>query len=253
MNKGKYRKSVKYYLNLLNNNKKNVPLYKIYNNLGVAYQNLGQYKKSIDILNKGLNKELIAEKIYYNLANNYFYLNDYRNANKFYKKALSIDEEYLEAQIGLANSYVYLEMFDQAEKAYKKSWKMGMFDYSCYALNLSFDLQYRDSHFKKEPKIKKKLAEDKNNPILLFKMGEIYFFQGLFKKSIKYYKRAYKLDKKNCDYSYFVANTFALMGKFKQSSEYYKISSKYEEAQYQWDILELSKLMKKLEQRKIYY
>ena len=65
---------------------------KLYNYLGLAYYQLGQYEKSIEAFARGLktsgtNKKLLS----YNQGNSYFAIKDYKNAINSYSLSITAD------------------------------------------------------------------------------------------------------------------------------------------------------------------
>lgn len=93
----------------------------LYNYLGIAYCQMGDYEKSVDAFIKGsavpfANKALL----FYNAANAVFYLEDYRRAEKYYSESIGSDAEYAKSYLNRANTRMKLEKKAEALADYTR-------------------------------------------------------------------------------------------------------------------------------------
>ena len=92
-----------------------------YNFLGLAYYQLGEYEKSVEVFSKGLKVSGTNKKILsYNQGNSYYLLQDFESAVKSYGLTLSADPNYSDAVLNRANSYLMLNDFVRAKSDYEK-------------------------------------------------------------------------------------------------------------------------------------
>ena len=94
---------------------------KLFNYLGLAYFQVGEFEKSIEVFSKGIstagtNKKLLS----YNQGNSYFALKDFENAIKAYSLSLTADPNYKEALLNRANAYTMNANYDLAVADYEK-------------------------------------------------------------------------------------------------------------------------------------
>lgn len=136
----------------------------IYNNLGVAYTNLGKYKEACSILTQGValdngfiearNNLGVALRLmgkpqeaieslesaikmhpeyveaYCNLGRTYADLNRHERAIECYSKAAALDPRYFGAFVFMGASYVSMGLREEAEKAYKQALAVRPGDFS---------------------------------------------------------------------------------------------------------------------------
>jgi tetratricopeptide (TPR) repeat protein len=92
---------------------------KIYLYLGIVYEQIGDTKKSIQILKRGLNvSEGYKDLFYYNLGNNHFRQQEFTVAEQMYSNALQINGALEVAYLNRANSRLELEEFQDARQDY---------------------------------------------------------------------------------------------------------------------------------------
>ena len=93
----------------------------LYNYLGIAYCQTGDYEKSIDAFTAGIavpfaNKALL----FFNAGNAAFYLNDFRRAEQYYSSSLEEDTRYAAACLNRANARIKLDKKAEAHDDYVK-------------------------------------------------------------------------------------------------------------------------------------
>ena len=92
-----------------------------YNFLGLSYYQLGNYEKSVEIFEKGLeipktNKKILA----FNQGNSYFAMKNYQEAIKKYSLAFTADSNFTKALLNRANAYLMANEFQSALNDYEK-------------------------------------------------------------------------------------------------------------------------------------
>lgn len=92
-----------------------------YNYLGLSYYQIGDYQKSVEAFNKGLNvtgtnKKLLA----FNQGNSYFAMQNYNAAANSFSLALTADPQYYDALLNRANAYLMGDKLSDSLADYKK-------------------------------------------------------------------------------------------------------------------------------------
>ncbi|WP_055079315.1 tetratricopeptide repeat protein [Lagierella massiliensis] len=152
----------------------------------------GEYKKSVELLNKALRFDNTEEKyieIYLDKAQIYFELENYYNAIKVYNVIIERFGEILQAYYGIGVMYDFLNEFYQAEKYYKKS--------------ISIDENFREGYFF---------------------LADLYDRNGYTKKAICYYKKTIK--KFPTDYMAYnnLGSIYELQKDYEDALKYFKMS-----------------------------
>ncbi len=92
---------------------------KIYNYLGIAYEQIGEYRKAIDTYNRGLSYAGDLKSIFFtNIANNLGLLGDYDSAIDFYTQAMELGYNG-DALRNRAGEYLRKQLYDKALADYK--------------------------------------------------------------------------------------------------------------------------------------
>ena len=140
--------------------KKNPGYVILYNLLGSAYQNIGDYNNAKTNFIEGLKLENNNIAIMNNLAMAHKNLLQYDKAQNLYDKILNLNKNYINAYVNLGNLKRDLNKFDEAIELYKKSLKIN----------------------------------DKN-PIIYYSLSLAYQGLGKFDEAIKYAKKTLELNK----------------------------------------------------------
>jgi tetratricopeptide (TPR) repeat protein len=95
--------------------------WRLYNELGLEYMNIGKTKEAIASYKKALeiNPNLVG--VYYNLGILYHNIGNTEEAIRIYKKALEIDSGYVQAYVNLGNIYYAIGNTEEAARLYKKA------------------------------------------------------------------------------------------------------------------------------------
>jgi len=92
---------------------------RIYNYIGIAYEQLGQWEKAIQVYRRGLNAaETIRDLLYLNLGNNHFRLDQYTLAEEMYSKALEANGQLAAGYLNRAQARLKLESYPSAREDY---------------------------------------------------------------------------------------------------------------------------------------
>lgn len=92
-----------------------------YLNLGMAYDNIGNFDQAENAFNKALKIAPENSELFYKIGNHYEEKNDDDNAIDYYKKAIESNKDYEDAYISLANCYTKREELNLAIETYKKA------------------------------------------------------------------------------------------------------------------------------------
>lgn len=92
---------------------------KIYNYLGIAYEQIGEYKKAIDTYNRGLSYAGDLKSVFFtNIGNNLGLLGDYDSAINYYTQAMEFGYNG-DALRNRAGEYLRKQLYDGALADYK--------------------------------------------------------------------------------------------------------------------------------------
>lgn len=162
-------------------------------NLGIAYKNLGQSTKAIDLYKRAIKLNYKTFAAYNNLANVYLERNEFDLAKKSFEKAIELKPDYAE---GYGNLGVYYQTKGNkvlAKRCYKKAIKFnsGLFD----ALFNFATILVSEGNYKKALEISQKIIKiDPNNASVNQTMGDVLRGLGQCEEAKKYYQKALKLD-----------------------------------------------------------
>jgi tetratricopeptide (TPR) repeat protein len=92
---------------------------RIYNYVGIAYEQLGEWEKAIQVYRRGLNAaDTIRDLLYLNLGNNYFRLERYTLAQEMYTNAIEANGQLAAAYLNRAQARLRLETYPAAREDY---------------------------------------------------------------------------------------------------------------------------------------
>ena len=96
-----------------------------YNYLGLAYFQLGEYKKSVEAFDDALKSPLTNKAvIYYNKGNSHYALKDYAAASKSFTLAIEADKKNSKAFLNRANTYLQMKRYIEAISDYTNFLKL---------------------------------------------------------------------------------------------------------------------------------
>lgn len=200
-----YRQALAIYIAL--NDKDNI--FTIYNNLGILYNNIGDYKRSLDAFLSGsdhiekVDSKIDVFKYYLNVGTVNFNLNDFDNALVSYKSALNAAINQSEtlrifkAHEKIGETYISLENLEEAFKNYEKALsgytELGLKKESCNSLvNLGEISLLQNKSPKASEYFEKALQLAINNDfiqeksIASLKISKLLFEKSLFLKAKPY-------------------------------------------------------------------
>ena len=135
----------------------------IYFNLGLAYQQAGQYYRSVFNFKKAIRIKPDFVSAYSNLANNFKYMKMYAPAINYYRKALAIDPGFLDARYNLGNTALDAGLYDIAVSENMAVVAASpLMPYARYNLARALDMQGRLAEAKAEYNIAMKLFPPDN-------------------------------------------------------------------------------------------
>lgn len=91
----------------------------VYNYLGLAYSQTGNYSKAAEVFEKGISVPGTNKKVlYYNLANACYKLEDYQKAVDSYSMSIVADSSFAEPYLNRANAYLKMNDIDKCISDY---------------------------------------------------------------------------------------------------------------------------------------
>ena len=195
-----YKKSIDCFQNAIKINPKN---FSAYNNLGITYKNLRNYKDAELNLSKALNinsSYINALVNLGNLKNDTFYFND---AIIYYKKALDIDPNNSLLYLNLATTYQSINQIDEAKNYLNKALKIDdMFTVADHKLSLLENYNKKNVHLEKmNKKLQTKELKDNDKVNLYFAIAKALEDCEDYKKSIEYLKLGNRLQRSLINYN----------------------------------------------------
>ncbi len=162
--------------------KKNPQYVILYNLIGSAYQNIGDYFNAKEQFKNGLKLEPNNYALMNNLAMSHKNLLEYQLANDLYLQIINTNDKYVNAYVNLGNLKRDLNEFDEAIKLYEKA-----------------------------------LVISNKNPIIYYSLGLAYQGIGNFRKAIDYSKKALELNKNFTRADHLISQSM----KYENSDEHY--------------------------------
>ena len=223
-----------------------------YTNLGVAYRDLGDFKKAIEYFEKSLQikkeiNDLLGESACYTNLGNAYSLGDLRKAIEYYEKSLQIKKEIGDRSgeskryTNLGVAYGDLGDFRKAIEYYEKSLQIKkeindlLGESACYN---NLGVAYRDlddfkkaiDHYEKSLQIAVEIGDRSGESKCYGNLGIAYRTLGDFRRTIEYYEKALKIaveigdrsGESKCYTNLGVA--YDRLGDFKCAIEYYEKS-----------------------------
>lgn len=166
--------------------------YRLYDDLGVSYYDIGQDKEAIAAYKKAIEINPEYESVYNNLGNAYYNIGKKNEAIAAYKRALEINPRYGKTYYNLANIYYDIGRKEDAVALYKKAIEINP-DYAKAYNSLGAvygdmgNIEEAAASFKKAVGINPDLGEAYNN------LATVYFHKKRYKLAIEYYDRAAEL------------------------------------------------------------
>ena len=105
--------------------------YQAYNNLGVIYHDLGDFRNSFDCLSKATELNKFYPEAFFNLANTFRSVKEYKSAIYFYKESLDINPNYAKSLNNMGVCYHKLGDYLMAIKIYNKLKSINPYDANC--------------------------------------------------------------------------------------------------------------------------
>lgn len=197
-----------------------------YNDIGIVYKEIGDYKKALNYLSKALNtKEIVfgtghadTAVTYNDIGLVYKYDGNYRKALKYYRRALTIRKRiptnYIDISESLNNIgalYIGQKKYDKALKYLRKAFaiRKKVFDAKDSRISVSYNnigmVYFKKHNYEKALKYYHatlKIREEilgKEHPLTATSynnIGEVYREQGDYDNALKYLLRALEIRKK---------------------------------------------------------
>ncbi|MDT3738330.1 MAG: tetratricopeptide repeat protein [Candidatus Kapabacteria bacterium] len=181
---------------------------KIMNQMGVLYQKLGLWDKSIKILTNRINAAVCQDEyqhiVYYYLGLSYIQSGNPEGAIIPLNKSIESDPKFLYSRISLADAYAGLQKFDSADSLFKQTIEIAKSDTAQYNFILAQAYSklagmYLDrKDFNKVAKIAEEWSKlFDNEPYAYLYAAIAYHNLGNMKQACVNYRKVLKIDPKN--------------------------------------------------------
>jgi len=193
----------------------------VYNNIGNAYNETGEYAKARIMFRQAIKINPKFAMAYVNLGNSYKELGEPEESVAAYKKAIAIDENSLEAYFNLGNSYKAMGKIAESVNAYKKTIQLDQnFVEAYYNLgvlyNNSGNKEGAISMFRKAIGIAPFSLPAYSNLV------QIYKEQAREQEVILLYEKAIANNLQYFDAYFFIGNLYSQAGKDKEAVKLFK-------------------------------
>ena len=191
------------------------------NDLGISYEQNGEYEKSIECYEKIIQFDPEYKYAWHNIGVSADYLGDIDRSIEAYKKAVEIDPEYKSAWNNLGYMYNNAGKPEKAIRALKTVLKK--FGDDTDALNnMGIAYFYLGDLENAKKYYTKTTAMDENYHLAWSNLSEIYDIEENWKKSHECSKKALKLNEANYEANFFHARACFKLSLFDDAEEYYK-------------------------------
>jgi len=185
------------------------------NNLGVLFQDSGDYKKAIICYEKVIEINPSYAHAYYNLGNLFRKLKESQKAKEFYEKVIKIDPSYVNAHSNLGGIFNELGDHQKAIICYEKVIKIDP-SYLNAHYNLGVTFQELGDNQKAKICYEKTIAINPNYVNAHNSLGNIFQELGEFQKEFNCYLKAIVVDSNNVNS---INNLTSSLQRFKFSNE----------------------------------
>ena len=192
--KGDYKKSIEIMEKALQANSKNPHFL---NNIGLSYFKLDEFKKAEKFYHRGLETEPKYINILNNLGNLKRDLNLTEDAIEYYKKTIAINSKLVEPLFNLSLSYESLGKFEEAKECLEKIFKLNPKFTEADRVYSSI-LKYSKDHqhlIQMKNKLDNEDLSDKQKSHLYFGLGKYFEDIEDYETSFDYYSKGNKLIK----------------------------------------------------------
>jgi superkiller protein 3 len=162
-----------------------------YNNMGVAYYDLKNYREAIRYCQKAIDIDPNPEA-YNNLGIAYEGLKNYREAIRYYQKAIDLDKNDAAAYGNMGKAYNYLNNYHEAIRHLQKAIALDPNHADTYN-NLGYAYNSLGNHRKAIEYLKKAIALDPSLAWAYNNIGYAYIRLGKLNESIWYFQQAARL------------------------------------------------------------
>lgn len=164
---------------------------RVYNNLGIAYQEAGDFDNALAAYSKAVKLNPKDAYIYNNAGLLYSSNKDYHKAISFYKKAVELDPGYAQGYYNLGNIYTYNGDYEKALAAYQQAVKNNA-DFGAAYCNLGIVYTYKQDNDKALLFLEKAVRINPYDADAYYNLGNIYVSLNKETSALGAYKKAVK-------------------------------------------------------------
>lgn len=187
-----WKDSVSVFTNVLKYEKNSPFIYLTYNNLGMAYSDKGDIKRSIEYYKKSISLDPNYFEAYNNLGVSYVASGEIVKAIKSFKRAIRLKKDYMSSYSNLGHLYTLIGFKNRAIEVLNAAIKINPYYYKAYC-NLGYVYTDKGDTAKAEEFFKKasSLREEDYEPH--YCLGTVYIKNKNYKKAMDEFNKALKL------------------------------------------------------------
>ncbi|MCQ2610161.1 MAG: tetratricopeptide repeat protein [Treponema sp.] len=134
----------------------------LYNYLGIAYYQTGNYKRSLEAFELGLSAYGTDKKVlYFNAGNCAYAMADFEKAVDYYSMAVTADSSYAEPYLNRANAGLRLDHIDECITDYETYLALRPDDPQAEKIRMMLDLLRKEKDFRIAEAQRKQLEEER--------------------------------------------------------------------------------------------
>ncbi len=188
-----YKKAIDYYSSYLESDPENCDVHYY---IGNCYNMLDEWDYSLEHFHKSLNIEPFNAKVFHGMASVFYKKNLLEDALFYSKRATLVDEDNAKFQLLFGKISSRLKKKDNALTAYRKTVDLKP-QLVYYWIQLSDELINQNKIGEAINALQESLELHSNSPAILYRLSALQFKQGNKEKSLKNFKRAFAIDRKN--------------------------------------------------------
>ena len=215
---GEYKKSINCYEKAIQIQPNNAPAY---NNLGFVLNQLDELEKAMNCFEKAIQIEPYYADAFYNLGNIHKELRNYQKAINYYQKTIAINSNYVGAYNGLGTLLDKLGEYKKSINCYEKAIQIQPNNANTYN-NLGNLNKKLGEHQKAINFYERAIQINPNHNVAYNNLGNTFKELGEHQKAINCYEKIIQMDPNNLTSHWLSMNIFPVIYKDLNEIEHYR-------------------------------